>query len=98
MIPPTKEQKRALDVIRKLIADDGAPSYGEISAALGYTSRSATHRIIHELRHRGLIDFEDRRARSIRIIGDLEGLQSRSTHDLRALRTTIDTILRERLS
>lgn len=96
MIPPTKEQKRALDTIRDLIAKSGSPSYGEISAALGYTSRSATHRVIHELRHRGLIDFEDRRARTIRIVGELEGLENRSTHDLRVLRENIDTILRER--
>lgn len=93
MSPPTREHAKALDAIRDLSRGGVAPSYAELGAALGLKSRGNVHALLHRMRERGLVEFEEGRARSIRIIGELEGLQSRSTADLVALRDRITSIL-----
>lgn len=95
MLGLTREQARVKAAIAHLSRDGWAPSYEEIAHEVGLVSRSAILGHLRALRDRGHIDF-DRRARSIRIIGHLEGLDERSTPDLRALRDRINKILMER--
>lgn len=62
----TKRQVETLDFIRRFIAAHAySPSYAEIAKGIGILNRSGAHRIVHELRDRGAIDFLDRRDRSI---------------------------------
>ncbi|MGZ3272448.1 MAG: LexA family protein [Caulobacteraceae bacterium] len=65
----TKAQRAVLDAIRELTVDGLAPTYDELAAHLGITSRGHVSRHLVILRDKGRITFE-RRARSIRIIED----------------------------
>lgn len=65
----TPVQARALLAIERLIAELGfAPSYAEIGAAAGMTSRSSVNRVVCALHERGFINFHPGRARSISIV------------------------------
>lgn len=98
MMGLTPVQARALGAIRTLTREGVSPSYSEIREALDLGSNSGVHRVLSCLRDRGLIDFIPHRARSIRIVGELEGLDRRSSDDLRALRDRIDLVLKGRAS
>lgn len=66
MTSTTPRQKQAYDFIRSFIDKEGyGPSYQEIGEALGITSRSSIHRIVHGLKERGLIELIPNRARCI---------------------------------
>lgn len=43
------------------------PSYQEIAESVGIRSKSDVHRYVHRLRRRGLIDWDDGIARTIRV-------------------------------
>ncbi len=63
----TPRMQVCLDFIRAFIAERGySPSYQEIADGIGLRSKNATHRLIHELRERGLIELLPNRSRSIR--------------------------------
>lgn len=97
MIPPTPEQARALDAIRKLTKGGVPPTYRDLGDALGMAV-SAVHRLLTGLKERGHVDFKPRQRRSLRIIGELPGLETRSTDELLRLRAAIDLILKGRSS
>jgi SOS-response transcriptional repressor LexA len=94
MIPATPQQARCLKVIRHHQDTHGTPpSYSEIQGAMELPSKAQVHQLLTRMKDRGLIDFGYGRARSIRIIGEVEGLEARSTPDLLRLRENIDAIL-----
>jgi len=65
----TQVQAKVLRVIKDLIAKRGfSPSYTEICAAAGMSSRSSINRVVCALHERGFINFHPGRARSISII------------------------------
>ncbi|MBD7992860.1 helix-turn-helix domain-containing protein [Ochrobactrum sp. Sa2BUA5] len=71
MTSTTPRQKQAYDFIRSFIDKEGyGPSYQEISEALGITSRSSIHRLVHGLKERGLIELIPNRARCIALKPD----------------------------
>jgi repressor LexA len=92
----THQQARALAAIRVLTHDGVAPSYEELRAELGLAAVSGVKRLIDGLVQRGLVSTIPRHARSVRITGDLDGLERRSTADLEALRQRINHILKGR--
>lgn len=96
MSPATQAQSRVLDAIRKLSRGGKGPSLAEIGGELGIKSQGHLHALLHGMRDRGLITFQDGKARTIRIVGELAGLHERSTEELLTLRTNIEQILIER--
>lgn len=84
---------RALDAIRRLTVGRVPPSYLELQADLGLSSKSAVHRLLNTMKDRGLIEFEYGRHRSIRIVDELVGLGQRPTAELLNIRESIDRIL-----
>lgn len=92
----TPRQHDALRAIRQLSAAGVAPSFEAIRASLNLASKSGVHRLVHGLAERRLIEFVPYRKHSIRVIGEIEGLDRRSDEDLRAIRERIDEILRGR--
>lgn len=92
MIGSTRLQGRALAAIQRLTVDGVAPSYAELADELNMVV-SSVHRVLHSLRERGLIEMMPNRARTVRVIGAMEGLEQQSDEDLRALRRNIDLIL-----
>lgn len=96
MIGLTAAQARAYEVIRSRLAAGVSPTLDEISADLGISSKGSAHRYLLCLRERGLITFIPGRARSIRLAGEMEGLDQRPTDDLRALRDRVNAILKAR--
>lgn len=56
MIGLTKQQRKAYDFIQKTILTQGiSPSYEEIAAHCGCSSKSNAHRIVHALAEKGLL-------------------------------------------
>ena len=65
----TKRMRQGLEVITEYIDENGiSPTYSEIQALTGGRHKSDIKHIVHSLRRRGFITFEDRKQRSIRII------------------------------
>jgi len=65
----TAVQAKVLRVIEGLIAKKGfSPSYNEIGAAAGMSSRSSINRVVCALHERGFLTFQPGRARSISLI------------------------------
>lgn len=68
----TNRESEALAFIRRTIRTTGeAPTFAEIAAALGIASKSGSHRLVHSLVRRGVIEFDPRRARSITVVEPL---------------------------
>lgn len=96
MMGLTPMQAKALGAIRRLSHDGVSPSYDEIRREIGLASNAGVVRLLRSLKERGIVDFIPFRARSVRIMGELEGLELRSDDDLRALRRNIDLVLKAR--
>lgn len=96
MIPPTTAQAQVLGAIRDLSQGGVSPTLREIGSALGITNQGNVHRLCHQLRARGLIEFAPRRARSIRVIGQFEDLAKLTDADLLALSRRVREVLRGR--
>lgn len=92
----TPRMRDAFAAIRRMTAAGVPPTFEEIAFELDLASKSSAHRLVNSLQARGLIEYDRRRARSIRILGEMDGLEHRSTPDLRALRDRIEIILRAR--
>lgn len=78
MTPPTRLQRAVLDSIRRLTVDGVPPSIDELAEDLGCRSRGTIHGLLVRMRERGLIDWTDRSARSLRI---LDGVGMAITRD-----------------
>jgi len=86
MTSTTPRQKQAYDFIRSFIDKEGyGPSYQEIGEALGITSRSSIHRLVHGLKERGLIELIPNRARCIALKPDFD-----AAYHLRRVLSAID--------
>ena len=96
MMGLTPVQAKTMAAVRRLTHDGVSPSYDEIRREIGLASNAGVVRLLRGLKERGAIDFIPNRARSVRIVGELEGLDQRSSEDLRALRRNIDLILKGR--
>lgn len=69
----TPQQQILLNYIAWHIATHGiAPSYAEMCAATGHTSKSAVHRLLGALEERGYIERLENRNRAIRIVDTSE--------------------------
>jgi SOS-response transcriptional repressor LexA len=65
----TIQQGRCLEAIKGYVANCGyAPTYADLRVILGLSSSSGVQRLLRDLRLRGLIDFIDGKARSIRVV------------------------------
>jgi repressor LexA len=65
----TKLQKKVLDFIKAFWAEHGyAPSYSEIGAHMGLSSKGSVHRFVCALSDRGFIQYRYGRARSIIVL------------------------------
>lgn len=65
----TKLQKKVLDFIKAFWAEHGfAPSYSEIGAHMGLSSKGSVHRFVCALSDRGFIQYRYGRARSIVVV------------------------------
>lgn len=66
----TPIQAEVLDFIEQHQAQHhSSPSYGEIAAAAGLSSKSGAHRVVHQLIERNAVALLPGRARSISIVG-----------------------------
>lgn len=90
----TPAQAKVIATISRLTVDGVSPSYRDLAKALDIRSLQAIHAMLHRLRALGLVDFEDGRRRTLRVIGSglLHGM---SMTELRRLRSSIDAKLRE---
>ena len=67
----TMRQAETLRFIEAFIVEHGfSPSYVEIAAATGIKHRSGVHRIVYELRERGVVTLLPDRARSISLVSE----------------------------
>ncbi|KKL98100.1 hypothetical protein LCGC14_1827850 [marine sediment metagenome] len=65
----TKRQKQCLEFVTKFIGENGyAPSYEEITEAIGLASKSGTFRLLTALEERGHITRLPARARTLRLV------------------------------
>jgi len=65
----TEKQKRVYDFIQAFIKTHGfAPSYMEIAKGLQLRSKSNIHRLVHNLKDKGLIKVNAHMVRSIKVI------------------------------
>lgn len=96
MMGLTPMQARTLAAVKRLTLDGVPPSYDEIRPDLGLQSNSGVLRLLRGLKERGVVDFIPHRARTVRLVGELDGLEQRSTADLVSLRRNIDLILKGR--
>src|SRR3569833_2311122 len=64
----TPRMAECLKAIRKLTVDGVPPSYEQLRIALGLASKSGIHRLVGQLRERGLIEHERGAGRSIALI------------------------------
>lgn len=65
----TERQRTALDFIEAYIAENRySPSYREIADHMGLASAGNVHRLVHALRKRGFIRFNDGLARGIELV------------------------------
>ena len=65
----TKKQKLVYDFIQAFIRTHGfAPSYTEIAKGLELRSKSNIHRLVHNLKDKGLIKINPHMVRSIKVI------------------------------
>lgn len=72
----TSRQRRLFDAIDAAIAAYGvAPTYKEMCAAVGVTSRSSVFRLINSLEERGYIRRMPNRARAIEIIPTRDAIE-----------------------
>lgn len=93
----TPLERKTLEGVRVLTERHGVPpSYEELCAYIGLKSRSGVARMVDSLERQGVLQREPRRTRSLRIVGELDGLRRMSSRDLRALRLTITDILLDR--
>ncbi len=94
MIPPTIQQAKTLEAIRRLTDDGVPPSYEELGAFLN-KSRSQIHYILSRMKERGLVDFEYGRARSIRIVDSVDRIELKgmSNEQLARLRSRIEATM-----
>lgn len=90
----TPAQAHVLATITRLTVDGVSPSYRDLAKALDIHSLQAIHAMLHRLRALGLVDFEDGRKRTLRVVG-AEMLRGMNRVELRRLRTQINTKLRE---
>jgi len=95
-LPPTPTQARILEVIRDLSRGGAPPSYREVMHAAGLNNIGAFHSLLTRMRDRGLVEFEPRRARSLRVVGEIAGLDQWSTPRLRILFKQVRAILATR--
>lgn len=96
----TPAMSLCLRAIKDLTKGDVSPSYAEIQAHIGLTSRSQVNRLVVALRDRGFVDFEPNCARSIRIIEPVAPggipLTEMSETQLQTLKRQVDMVLAER--
>jgi len=100
----TKREQEALSFIKRTIEKTGeAPTFVEITSAMGIASKSGAHRLVHNLVERGAIEFDARRSRSItltegmltpaqeRCLADIAGRTGRSRGEL--IRQAVDELI-----
>lgn len=70
----TRVQRKVMLYIQEYVDASGGvpPSYNEICAHIGITSRSGAHRIVHALSQRGYIRTIPCRARAVEILKRVE--------------------------
>lgn len=90
----TPTQAEVIATIRRLTVDGVSPSYRQLAAELGISSTQAIHAMLHRLRALGLVDFDDGRKRTLRVI-EPDPLAGMNIVELRRLRTKINAKLRE---
>lgn len=98
MMSITPRQAEVLEAIRRRTRGGVPPSYAELKAELNIRSSGHLHNLLSGLKDRGLVTWEPARERTLRILGEMEGLERRSTADLLALRHRINTVLKGRAS
>jgi SOS-response transcriptional repressor LexA len=94
----TALQARALQAIKELTVEGVPPSYAELVDAIGLSSKGHLVGILHRLRERGLVAWDHNKARSLRIVGEAERLETRSDEELEAIIAQAQRILRSRAS
>lgn len=92
MMSLTPRQSEALAIIREFNTRGSAPSFDEIRTRLGLASKSGVNRLINGLVERGAVRRMKHRARALEAV-EADPLANRSTSDLLAMRSRIDTIL-----
>ena len=84
----TRQQAACLRAISDLTEDGVSPSYDELRVALGLASKQGVHRLLHELKDRGLVDFLPGRARSVQVLPTAIGPAELARLTSAELRTT----------
>lgn len=65
----TERQKMVLDFIELYIKMKGfPPSYMDIATGLNLRSKSNIHRLVHELKNKGLLQIKPHMVRSLKVI------------------------------
>ncbi len=65
----TPKQKLVLDFIKTYIEIKGfAPSYANIAVGIGLKSKSNIHRLVHDLKDKGLLQIKPHMVRSLKVI------------------------------
>lgn len=100
MIPPTPKHAAIIGSIKRLSVAGSPPSYRQVMRDIGVTNLGSFHGMLKVMKERGLIDFEPRRARTLRVCGEggvsIDTLATLPSGDLLALQRRIRFVLRER--
>lgn len=98
MMSLTKQQSRALDIIRTANSHGTAPSYEELCKDLGIASKNGVYRLVRALEERGAIRRLPGRARALEAIEPDDPLSWKSRAELVAMRDRIDLMFAKRAS
>jgi SOS-response transcriptional repressor LexA len=94
--PLTPPLAACVAAIKRLTVNAVPPSLPELAEALGYRSASAVHRLLVELRDRGVVTWEPQRSRSLRLLAEApsaEEIGRYSDCDLISLAHAVDAEL-----
>jgi SOS-response transcriptional repressor LexA len=86
----TPRMQQALDAIRRLTVKGVAPTYDELAADMGLTTKSAAFRIVKLLRERGLVTSEGGTQRNIKIVEGPTRAAMEAWSDAEILRVQFD--------
>jgi repressor LexA len=78
MSEPTRKQQQILDfILKRQRADGTTPTFQEIADAFGFRSLNSVTKHFRLLRQKGLLQSDDGKARSSRVVSHLSKLRSR---------------------
>ena len=95
MTPPPPRMADCLNAIERLTVDGVPPSWSQLGRELNL-AQSNIHRLLSDMKDRGLVDWKPRRAHTLRILGQEPDFASMSTPALTRILGHVEALLANR--